>query len=368
MLNFIPLASPDIRIEDINAVNEVLLSGNLVQGKNVSTLEEKMAKYLGTSNCILLTNGTSTLHLILLALGLGQGDEIIIPAFSYIATANVVELVGATPIFVDISLDTFNIDSNQIENSISPRTKAIMIVHEFGLTADIIKIKDICDRNNLLLIEDAACALGAKEENYFAGTLGIAGSFSFHPRKAITSGEGGAVVSNDQNLANKIRALRNHGIDCTKTDRMDFITAGYNCRMTDFQAALLSSQFNRLSEILERKAEIAKLYLSEINNPLIKLPKIPSGKIPSWQTFHVLLQKPLNQKETIGKLRELGIGTNYGAQCMPEQIYFRQKYNHNVKLQFPNALLAYEQGLAIPLYEKLTNEQVSYIIQTINNL
>lgn len=368
MKNFIPLASPDIRDEDINAVKEVLLSGNLVQGKNVEYLEKKIAKYLNVSNCILLTNGTSTLHLILIALGIGKGDEVIVPAFSYIATANVIELVGATPIFIDISIETFNIDSDKIEKAISPRTKAIMIVHEFGLCADILKIKDICDRNKIHMIEDAACALGAKEGVNFAGTLGIAGSFSFHPRKAITSGEGGAVITSSSDLANKIRALRNHGIDFTKSDRMDFIIAGYNCRMTDFQAALLGSQFSRLDKILKRKSEIAYRYLSEIKNPLIILPKVPLRKTPSWQTFHVLLSNPLNQKETINKLRQFGIGTNYGAQCMPEQIYFKKKYNLNIESNFPNALHAYNYGLAIPLYEKLTNEQIDYIINTINTL
>ncbi len=368
MKNFIPLASPDIRDEDVNAVKEVLLSGNLVQGKNVANLEKRLAKYLNISNCILLTNGTSTLHLILLALGIGNGDEVIIPAFSYIATANVVELVGATPIFIDISLETFNINSDKIERAIGPRTKAIMIVHEFGLAAETFKIKDICDRNKVFMIEDAACALGAKDGDHFAGTLGEAGSFSFHPRKAITSGEGGAVVTENFELANKIRALRNHGIDSTISDRMDFITAGYNCRMTDFQAALLANQFSRLDQILKRKSEIANRYLTEIKNPLIILPKVPFGKTPSWQTFHVLLRIPLEQKETINKLRELGIGTNYGAQCMPEQTYFKKKYNLNIELNFPNALHAFNYGLAIPLYEKLTNEQIDHIIHTINTL
>ena len=368
MNKFIPLASPDIREEDILAVNEVLLSGNLVQGKNVQALEQKLAEYLNIENCILLTNGTSTLHLILIALGIGKGDEVIIPAFSYIATANVVELIGAKPIFIDINIETFNIDINKIEKAIGPKTKAIMIVHEFGLTAEAFKIKELCIRNNLFMIEDAACALGAKEGNSFAGTIGVAGSFSFHPRKAITSGEGGAVVTSNTDLANKIRALRNHGIDFTKSDTMDFITAGYNCRMTDFQAALLMSQFSRLDKIINRKSEIAKRYLSEIKNPFIILPKVPHGKTPSWQTFHVLLRNPLKQKEIIIKLRELGIGVNYGAQCMPEQTYYSLKYGHNISIEFPTAHDAYKNGLAIPLYEKLTNEQVTYIIQKINDL
>lgn len=368
MQTFIPLASPDIRTEDIEAVSEVLRSGNLVQGKNVELLEKNLAAYLGVSHCIALTNGTATLHLTLVALGIGQGDEVIVPAFSYIATANVVELVGAKPVFVDIQPDSFNLNSDLIAGAITKQTKAVIIVHEFGLAADMQKVKAICDAHKILLIEDAACALGATENGKYAGTLGIAGSFSFHPRKAITSGEGGAVVTSDAALAARLRALRNHGIDAENKSKMDFIMAGYNCRMTDFQAALLDSQLKRLKKILEIKQQIAARYLSEIKNPNIQLPAIPEGKVPSWQTFHVVLKAPLNQAEVIARLREAQIGTNYGAQCMPAQTYFQQKYKHNVEEEFPNALLAYTHGLALPLYEKLTNDQITYIIQIANSI
>lgn len=368
MKPFIPLASPDIRDEDLKSVNKVLRSGNLVQGKQIETLEKSLSDYLGVSNCIMVSNGTSSLHLSLLALGIGKGDEVIIPAFSYIATANSVEFTGANPVFVDIDIDTFNISTGSIENAITKNTKAIMIVHEFGLTADIKKISHICEKHKLYLIEDAACALGSKDDHIFAGTSGIAGSFSFHPRKAITSGEGGAVVTNDDNYANLIRTLRNHGLDSTQKHKMDFIEAGYNYRMTDFQGALLLSQFKRFPEILERKSNIANHYLNEIKNPDITLPKIPKHKTPSWQTFHILLPDRLDQKETILKLKSLGIGTNLGAQCMPEQTFFKSKYNYDSAKNFPNAHKAFHKGLAIPLYEKLTEEEITFIIKTINEL
>jgi perosamine synthetase len=368
MQAFIPLASPDIQEQDLQAVNEVLRSGNLVQGKQVEALEQALAHYLNVEHCILLTNGTATLHLMLVALGIGPGDEVVIPAFSYIATANVVELVGARPVFVDISLDTFNINTTKIEAAITSRTKAVMVVHEFGLSADMAKIKAICDAHQIPLLEDAACALGAKEGERFAGTTGLAGSFSFHPRKAITSGEGGAVVTNDAELARKIRTLRNHGIDAGQSGKMDFVAAGYNCRMTDFQAALLHSQFKRLESTLSRKRAIAQRYLTEMKHLHIQLPVVPDDKLPSWQTFHVVLQEPLNQAKTIQQLREKGIGANYGAQCMPAQTFFAQKYQHQAELEFPQAYTAFRCGLAIPLYEKLSDDQVSYLIQSVNNL
>lgn len=368
MQNFIPLASPDIREADIDAVIAVLRTGNLVQGKQVEQLENNLAKYLGVPNCVAVTNGTATLHLTLLALGIGPGDEVIVPALSYIATANVVELMGARPVFVDITLDSFNINPDLIEAKITPRTKAIMIVHEFGLAADMHRVKAICDAHQLWLIEDAACALGAKDQDSFAGTVGIAGSFSFHPRKAITSGEGGAIITSDAKLAQRLRALRNHGMDAANKSKMDFILAGYNCRMTDFQAALLVSQLQRLDSILAQKQHIADRYLNEIKHPHIKLPVITIGKLPSWQTFHVILRGPLKQAETMAKLRDAGIGTNYGAQCMPAQTFFLEKYKHDVQIEFPQAWTAYQSGLAIPLYEKLNNDQVSHIIKTLNSL
>nr|WP_294995024.1 DegT/DnrJ/EryC1/StrS aminotransferase family protein [uncultured Sediminibacterium sp.] len=365
---FIPLASPDIREEDIEEVAKVLRTGNLVQGKSVYEFEQKVCNYLGVSDCIAVTNGTATMHLTLKALGISEGDEVIVPALSYIATANVVELVGATPVFVDTDTFSFNIDVKQIEGRITERTKAIIAVHEFGLAADILVIRKICDDHGLILIEDAACALGAMEQGRYAGSIGLAGSFSFHPRKAITSGEGGAIVTNDKKLANELRSLRNHGIDASRADMMDFVMPGFNCRMTDFQAALLLSQFKRFEDILQTKQRIADRYLLEIKNNKIVLPKVPETKCHSWQTFYLLLDDSLDQKSCIQRMKEMRIGTNYGAQCIPAQTYYYKKYQLNSEQEFPNAFRAYKQGLAIPLYEKLSDTQIDQIIKAVNSL
>jgi perosamine synthetase len=365
---FIPLASPDIRPDDIAEVVEVLASGKLVQGEKVDLFEKNLERYLGVKHCIAVSSGTATLHLILVALGIGRGDEVVVPAFSYIATANVVELVGATPVFVDIEIDTFNINPALIEEKLTPRTKAVMIVHEFGLSADSSAIKSLCDQRGLCLIEDAACALGAKDGDAYAGITGIAGSFSFHPRKAITSGEGGVITTHDTELARTLRALRNHGIDPNTTAGFEFTHAGFNYRMTDFQAALVNSQLARFDEILARKRVIADEYLGQISSSKVTLPKTPPNKLHTWQTFHLLLSDALDQKKTMDGLKDQGIGSNYGAQCMPAQKFFANKYRHDCEAEFPNAMRAYRQGLAIPLYEKLTNEQVRYVINQINRL
>jgi perosamine synthetase len=365
---FIPLMVPDIQQQDIDAVVRVLQSGMLIQGARVEELEKNIAAYVGSKHAIALSNGTATLHLALVALGIGKGDEVIVPAFSYIATANVVELVGATPVFVDIESDTFNINTNLIEQAITPRTKAIIPVHEFGLACDIAAICTIAKKHQLHVIEDAACALGATENGVFAGTSGAMGSFSFHPRKAVTSGEGGMLVTNDDALAAKLRILRNHGIDM-QNGNMEFVAAGYNYRLTDFQAALVNSQFQRIKTILDYKRKLATVYFDGLaNNDKIKCPTVHPSKLHSWQSFHVLLEKSVDRNELIVQLKAAGIGTNYGAQCMPYQQFFSEKYQLDCEILFPNAMNAYKQGLVLPLYEKLAEEDIMNVVTKINTL
>ncbi len=366
-MKFIPLASPDIRDKDISAVNEVLKTGMLVQGKKVEALENAISTFLTSSQTIAVSNGTATMHLALTALGIGKGDEVIVPALSYIATANVVELVGAKPIFVDTDSDTFNIAVDQIEMAITENTKAIIPVHEFGLPCNIEAIVKIAAEHSLYIIEDAACALGASQNGKSVGTFGDFGSFSLHPRKAISSGEGGLVTCKNESFGKQIRILRNHGIEIID-NQMEFVTAGFNYRLTDFQAALVNSQLERLTETLDYKQKLADQYLFEIKNPLIQLPFTPSGMKHSWQTFHVILDDSLDRNQVIKHLREKGIGTNYGAQCIPAQIFYTEKYGLNCQELFPNALRAFKQGLAIPLYEKLNREDISYIANELNKL
>ena len=365
--DFIPLAKPDIREEDISLVNEVLRSGMLVQGLYVEKLEKAFAEYHGVKHAIAVSNGTATLHLALKVLGIGLGDEVIVPAFSYVATANVVELVGASCVFVDIEEGTFNIDAKKIEEKITSKTKAIIPVHEFGLACDIEAVSLIAEKYNLHVIEDAACALGAKQKEKLVGTFGIMGSFSLHPRKSITSGEGGILLTNDEEIAKKIRQLRNHGIEI-EYGQMNFVEAGFNYRMTDFQAALAWSQFQRINDILYYKNELADIYFASVNNSKLTLPGRPSDRNHTWQTFHLILDETLVQKEMITKLKDANIGANYGAQCIPAQTYFRNKYKMDSEKLFPNSFKAYTKGLAIPLYERLTNEDILYISQTINQL
>lgn len=365
MREFIPLAKPNILDQDIDLVAEVLRSGMLVQGKYVAELENSFTQLLKTNHASALSNGTATLHLALKVLGIKEGDEVIVPAFSYIATANVVELVGATPIFVDIDITTFNIDVTKIEPVITNKTKAIIPVHEFGLACEMDEIISIAKKHNLFIIEDAACALGAIYKNNHVGSFGDFGSFSLHPRKAISSGEGGVLVTNNKHYDKAIKILRNHGTEIIN-DKMDFTEFGFNYRMTDFQAALVFSQMGRLQDIISYKNELASVYFDAIKSHKIHLPIIPGYTSHTWQTFHVLLKNGINRDEVISQLREKNIGTNYGAQCIPYMKSFQNKYNLNCETLFPNALKAYKQGLALPIYERLSKEDILYISETIN--
>lgn len=286
MKDFIPLAKPNILNKDIELVSDVLRSGMLVQGKYVAELENSFVTLTGAKFASALSNGTATMHLALIALGVKAGDEVIVPAFSYVATANVVELVGAKPVFVDIDLNTFNIDVTKMEAAITSKTKAIIPVHEFGLACDIAEVMRIAKKHNLYVIEDAACALGAKFNNQHVGSFGHFGSFSLHPRKAISSGEGGVLITNNSDYDKKIKILRNHGTEIID-GKMDFSEIGFNYRMTDFQAALVYSQMDRLQKVLTIKTNwpifiFRKLYPVKYKCLLFRITPDTPGKPFTW--------------------------------------------------------------------------------------
>lgn len=363
----IPLASPNIEDEDIARVIAVLQSGMLVQGKEVDALEKAIATLLNVPRVLAASNGTATLHLALSALGIGLGDEVIVPSLSYIATANVVELVGATPIFVDVEPYTFNIDDNQISQAITPQTKAIIPVHEFGLPCNIRPIMQLAQKKNIFVIEDAACALGALDDNQYVGGFGDFGSFSLHPRKAITSGEGGLLACRNENFVAKISSLRNHGATMIK-GQQSFENVGFNYRFTEMQAAMVRGQLNRLHKIIKRRQEIAEIYFEKIKDPRITLPVVPEKKTHSWQTFHTLIDKAISRSKLIESMRKLGIETNYGAQCLPAQPFYQRKYSLDCETLFPAGMTAWKHGLALPIFEKLTNDQASTVAQTLNRV
>lgn len=366
-MDFIPLSKPNIIAKDLKLVESVIRSGMLVQGKYVAELEKAFEQRNNSTYANALSNGTVTLHLALKILDIKQGDEVIVPAFSYVATANVVEHVGATPVFVDIDLSTYNIDVSKIENAITSKTKAIIPVHEFGLSCDIDAVVTIAKKYKLFVIEDAACALGASYNGQPVGTFGDLASFSFHPRKAITSGEGGMLLTSNLEYNRKIKLLRNHGAEITD-GKMNFVDFGFNYRMTDFQAALVLSQFNRLHKSIAHKHKLSIHYSKKLNQKKLLLPYVPSYALHTWQTYHVIVSNEINRDMLIDNLKQYKIGTNYGAQCIPHVTAYQMKYKLDCKTLFPNAYTAYMQGLALPMYDLLNEQQVNYISKTINTL
>lgn len=362
----IKLAKPHIPDKAIEKVVKVLKSGNLVQGKYVTEFESALCDYLNVKNAIVVSSGTAALHLALLALGIKKGDEVIVPAFTFPATANAVELVGAKPIFVDINLSDFCIDSSKIEKVITKETKAIIPVHEFGQSGKMDDIVKLSRHHNLKIVEDAACALGAEFENQKLGTFGELGCFSFHPRKAITTGEGGVVVTGDDRLAQKLKILRNHGISC-KDGKVDFITPGLNYRMTDFQAVLGISQLEDIEKIIVQRIETANKYNNELKKiSWIKTPHVYKNRKTVFQTYHVLLDDAKDRDKLVHYLKSKDIETNLGAQALPCLTYYKTKYKLKDS-DFPNAVKAYRKGLALPMGAQIDKDGIKKVVEKLTS-
>jgi perosamine synthetase len=287
----IRLTIPSIEEDDLQAIREVLASGYLVQGAKVASFEKTVADYVGTNYAVAVSSGTAALHLGLLALSIQPGDLVVVTAYSFVATVNVIELCGAQPVFVDIQPDTFNMDPNCLEDILSRlmastdtahRVKAVLPVHTFGQMADMSAIMELTGRHGLPVIEDAACALGATLNGRQAGTWGVMGCFSFHPRKAITTGEGGIITMNDPNTARRVRALRNHGQEPDK-EAPDFIFPGFNYRMTEFQAALGITQMSKLDRIIRARRRLASHYDALLGKTPFQAPIVIPGSQPVYQ-------------------------------------------------------------------------------------
>jgi dTDP-4-amino-4,6-dideoxygalactose transaminase len=356
----IKLAEPNIPEKAIEKAVEVLRSGNLVQGKYVKEFENSLCNYLNIKNAVVVSSGTAALHLSLLSLDIKEGDEVIVPAFTFPATANVVELVGAKPIFVDIKLDDYCINTTKIKEKITSKTKVIILVHEFGHAAKMDEIIKIAKHYNLKIVEDAACALGAEFGNQKVGTFGDIGCFSFHPRKAITTGEGGVIVTNNDELAEKLRVLRNHGIS-HEDGKIDFIAAGLNYRMTDFQAALGLEQMKYLDDDIKNRIELAKEYNKQLSDiEWIKTPELFDNRRMVYQTYHILVDDKINRDVLIAYLREKNIEVNYGAQALNCVKFYKEKYRLTSESN-PNATNAFYKGIALPMGNHISSENMEYI-------
>jgi perosamine synthetase len=378
----IPISKPYFGEEERLAVQQPLETGWVVQGPKVAEFEKSFCDYTGAGHALASTSCTTALHMALMGLEIGPGDEVILPPFTWVATANVIELSGAKPVFVDIDLQTFNIDVSRIEDAITPRTRAIMPVSLFGLSADINPIMEMAQNRNLRVIEDDACALGAWYHGHHAGTLADVGCFSFHPRKAITTGEGGMVITNDEALAARMRSIRDHGASISDLARHDkprsyllpeFNIVGSNYRMNDIQAAVGVVQMGRLAYILEQRIRIATAYDQALETlDWLKAPCAPEGSVHGYQSYPCLFQPEkitLNNVEQLHTRRNAlmddleanGIATRPATHAVHMLGYFSRKYGIKPE-DYPNAYFADQLSIAFPLYTTLSEEEQAYII------
>ncbi len=367
----IRLSVPSIEEDDLQAVIEVLRSGYLVQGPQVRAFETKVADYVGSKYAVAVTNCTAALQMALLALDVRQGDLVVVSSYSWISTANVIELCGAQPVFVDINVDTFNMCPNHLEEVLrslfsnretSRKVKAVLPVHTFGQIADMPSILETADRYGLPVIEDAACALGADFEGRKAGNWGVMGCFSFHPRKAVTTGEGGVITTSDDELYWKLQALRNHGIDPSK-ETTSFVMPGFNNRMTEFQAAMGQTQLAKVDRIIQARREAARRYTELLRGTAFIVPELADSTRHVFQSYVVLLPEELalNRVQVVQKMREMGVEVTIGTWHMPLTDYYSKRYGYHSG-DFPNTDVVFARSLTLPLFEGITLEQQQYVV------
>jgi dTDP-4-amino-4,6-dideoxygalactose transaminase len=352
------------------------MSGWLTQGPKVAAFEKAFAARHSVKHALATTNCTTGLHLILAAMGIGPGDEVIIPAFTWVSTANVVLYCGATPVFADVDRETNNIDPADIARKLSPLTRAVIVVHLFGLCADLDAIRAVLPQH-VKIIEDAACAAGASYKGASAGTLGDAAAFSFHPRKSITTGEGGMVTTNDNQLAEVANMLRNHGASISEEQRhngprpyllSEFNLLGYNYRMTDLQGAVGLVQLAKLDRFIEERQRWADFYRNELASiGWLRMPVFPENGTHAWQAFvtYVDPQKaPMPRNDIMERLQAAGISTRPGTHAVHMLGYYRDKFVLNPN-DFPGARDCDANTMAIPLHNRMTEEDYVYVVKAL---
>lgn len=381
----IPITKPVLDADDYESLRAPIESGWVVQGPKVKEFEQKFSVFTGASDAIACTSCTTGLHLGLAAMGIGPGDEVIVPSFTWVASANVVAHCGATPVLCDIDLATFNIDPDDVEHRITSKTKGIIPVHLFGLPADMDAISTIAQRHNLFVVEDAACGLGSRWNGQHVGTIGDFGAFSFHPRKAITTGEGGMVLARNPDHFPLVRTLRDHGASKDDLARHNakaafllsqFEHLGYNYRMTDIQGALGSSQMDKVNYILDGRTKRAHRYdklLKEL--PWLQPPRVPENAVHGYQSYVCLFapEEPSmanvdalhgQRNEVMLAAEKLGVSTRQGTHAIHGLGYYQRTYGYGSD-DMPKSWLADQLTIALPIYPQMTDAEQDYVVDVL---
>jgi dTDP-4-amino-4,6-dideoxygalactose transaminase len=380
IMNPVPYSLPDIGGEEIEEVVDTLKSGWMTTGPKVKKFEQDFVNFIGQNvNAISVNSATAGLHLALEALGIKEGDEVIVPSLTFTATAGVVRHIGAEVKLVDINPITLNMDCNSIKDSITSKTKAIILVHYAGLSCDMDEILLLAKSFELKVIEDASHALSSTYKGNPIGSLkSDATVFSFYANKNMTTGEGGMVVVRDESLAKHIKMMRLHGIDKDVFDRFqsirpiwyyEVVSPGFKYNMTDIAAAIGIHQLKKLPKFLEIRQKLAARYLSELSNLPIILPTVSNNRVHAWHLFVIRLNQDstINRDELIEYLSKKNIGTSVHYNPLHRQPYWRDRYKLTGDM-FPEAEKAYQSMVSIPLYTLMTSEQQDYIIEALRSV
>lgn len=374
----IPLTRPLFDGSEVDMVRRCLDSGWVTQGPLVAEFERRFATLHHGKRAIATTSCTAALHLACMALGLKPGDEVIVPALTWVTSANCAEYTGARAVFADVSLETFNLDPSAFERAITSRTKAVVAVHLFGLPADMDPILDIARRHNIVVIEDAACAVGSKYKGRPVGAIGDIGCFSFHPRKVITTGEGGMLLTDNERIANMADSLRNHGTVGSEPgpgamprpyDMSRVVNLGYNLRMTDIQGAIGLAQLEKLDSLLAERKKWAMRYSEALGDfPDVVTPSAPATSAHTYQSYVIRIENGgvARRNRIMDVLAEGGIWSRPGTHAVHRLEYYRDKYGLSPEM-FPNAVRGEDESITLPIYPGMDNDSFGYVIERLTS-
>jgi len=377
--SMIPIAKPSLGEAEAAAAREAILSGWVTQGPQVAAFEEEFAAYVGAPHSCAVSSCTTALHLALHVLGVGLGDEVVTVSHSFIATANAVRYCGATPVFVDIDPRTYNMDPSRLEEAITPKTKAIVPVHQIGLPCDMSAILAVAERHGLPVVEDAACAIGSELSvggawEHVGRPRGTVACFSFHPRKLLTTGDGGMLTTRDAELDRQFRLLRQHGMSVSDQVRHkantvifeEYPVVGFNYRMTDIQAAVGRVQLKRLPGLLEERIEMAEAYTQAICEiPGLEPPYVPKDVRPNYQSYAVLVTRayPLSRNELMQKMLDLGINTRRGIMNAHQEA----PYVGSCPKGLPCSEAARDSVILLPLFPGMTHDDFARVVDALGS-
>ncbi len=368
----IPIAKPFLDELEAKAAHDTILTGWITQGPRVQEFEEKFAAYTGSQYAVAVSNCTTGLHLAMVVAGVGAGDEVICPSMSYIATANCIVYCGARPVFAEIDPHTYNLDIDDVKKRITPKTKAILLVHQIGMPAEIDAFASLARERNLLLIEDAACAAGSAYKGKKIGSHSDLVCFSFHPRKVISTGDGGMVTTSRKDFADRMKLLRQHGMSITDRARHgsskvvfeDHLEVAYNYRLTDIQAAVGIQQLAKLDVIVNERRKIAQRYAELLKDiDCIRLPQEPEGCYSNWQSYSIYLlpNAPIERNDLMQRMLDAGVASRRGIMTSHRETAYTKRDGIT---SLPITEDACDRSIIIPLFVPMSNDDVNTVAST----